>query len=47
MRCSQEDIGCSDEKRFLLELEFIQCLSNPHYLNCKYDGVVRDFHAGT
>ncbi|KAL3143943.1 hypothetical protein ABBQ32_003758 [Trebouxia sp. C0010 RCD-2024] len=33
VRCAQEAIGCSDEKRFMLELEFIQCLSNPQYLN--------------
>ncbi len=23
------------KKRFQVELEFVQCLSNPHYLNCK------------
>jgi len=23
-----------DEKRFLLDLEFIQCLANPSYLQC-------------
>lgn len=22
--------------RFQLELEFVQCLANPNYLNCKY-----------
>lgn len=22
--------------RFQVELEFVQCLANPHYLNCKY-----------
>lgn len=29
----------SDEQqrlRFQIELEFIQCLANPNYLNCKY-----------
>lgn len=31
--CSAQDIACSDERRFLLELEFVQCLSNPQYLN--------------
>ena len=28
------ETGCGDDERFLLELEFVQCLSNPHYLNC-------------
>jgi hypothetical protein len=23
-----------DERRFLLDLEFVQCLGNPKYLNC-------------
>lgn len=26
--------GCSDEARFVMELEMVQCLANPHYLNC-------------
>mmetsp|Transcript_47667 Transcript_47667/g.91002 ORF Transcript_47667/g.91002 Transcript_47667/m.91002 type:complete len:186 (-) Transcript_47667:254-811(-) len=25
--------GCSERERFLLELEFVQCLANPHYIN--------------
>ncbi len=25
------------QRRFLMELEFIQCLASPHYLNCKND----------
>ena len=45
VQCSQEVIGCSDEKRFMLELEFIQCLSNPQYLNCKCYFVVHYMHA--
>lgn len=34
----QGDVG--DEKdnreRFLLELEFVQCLANPGYINCEF-----------
>lgn len=26
--------GCSDQARFVMELEMVQCLANPHYLNC-------------
>ncbi len=26
--------GCSDARRFQLELEFVQCLASPDYLNC-------------
>ncbi|KAL0048919.1 hypothetical protein WJX82_002333 [Trebouxia sp. C0006] len=33
IRCSPQEVGCSDERRFLLELEFVQCLSSPQYLN--------------
>jgi mediator of RNA polymerase II transcription subunit 31 len=29
---SQNDIGCSDKRRFELELEFVQLLANPAYL---------------
>ena len=32
---SEAEIGCSHEQRFGLELEFVQCLANPHYLNCE------------
>lgn len=33
--CSYQDqTGVSEGARFVLELEFIQCLANPHYLNC-------------
>lgn len=28
-------MGCSDKERFALELEFVQCLANPQYLNCE------------
>lgn len=31
----QTHTGVSDDKRFAIELEFVQCLANPHYLNCK------------
>jgi hypothetical protein len=31
---SAELCGCSDEARFVMELEMVQCLANPHYLNC-------------
>lgn len=27
--------GCSDARRFELELEFVQCLASPDYLNCE------------
>jgi hypothetical protein len=27
--------GVTEEGRFVLELEFIQCLANPNYLNCE------------
>ncbi|KAA6419555.1 MAG: Mediator of RNA polymerase II transcription subunit 31 [Trebouxia sp. A1-2] len=33
VRCSPQEVGCSDERRFLLELEFVQLLSSPQYLN--------------
>ncbi|KAK9825384.1 hypothetical protein WJX81_007537 [Elliptochloris bilobata] len=32
-RVGSEETGCSDQQRFSLELEFVQCLANPHYLN--------------
>jgi hypothetical protein len=28
-------VGCNDKRRFELELEFLHCLANPGYLNCK------------
>ena len=28
------ELGCTEDERFLLELEFVQCLSSPQYLNC-------------
>lgn len=28
------DLSCSDSVRFTLELEFVQCLANPRYVNC-------------
>lgn len=31
----------ADRKRFVLELEFVQCLSNPDYLQCKYKTISR------
>lgn len=34
--CSYQDqTGVGEGARFVLELEFIQCLANPHYLNCR------------
>ncbi len=33
-RAGPDEAGCSDRERFALELEFVQCLANPHYLNC-------------
>lgn len=34
--CSyQSQTGVSEEARFVLELEFIQCLASPQYLNCR------------
>lgn len=32
---AESTTGCSNQKRFELELEFVQCLSSPQYLNCK------------
>ncbi len=29
-------MGCSDKRRFELELEFLHCLANPGYLNCEW-----------
>jgi hypothetical protein len=33
-RSAAELCGCRDEARFVMELEMVQCLANPHYLNC-------------
>ena len=31
-----------EKRRFQTELEFVQCLANPHYLNCEfYSGLMR------
>ena len=30
---TQADVGCSERERFLLELEFVQCLASPAYLH--------------
>jgi hypothetical protein len=35
-KCTEEDMGCSDQERGIIELEFVQCLANPHYLNCRH-----------
>jgi len=32
---AQED---PEKYRFQVELEFVQCLANPQYLNCTYTG---------
>lgn len=34
-RAGEIEVGCSDSKRFELELEFVQLLANPAYLNCE------------
>lgn len=31
----EAETGCSGTKRFEIELEFVQCLANPHYINCE------------
>lgn len=31
-----EETEEENKLRFMMELEFIQCLSNPYYLNCLY-----------
>lgn len=31
----EAETGIPDVKRFAVELEFVQCLANPHYLNCE------------
>lgn len=33
-RCTEQEVGCSSQDRAIIELEFVQCLANPHYLNC-------------
>jgi len=33
MASYQDQTGVGEDGRFVLELEFIQCLANPHYLN--------------
>jgi hypothetical protein len=35
IRSYQSQTGVSEEARFVLELEFIQCLASPQYLNCR------------
>lgn len=32
---TDKDVGTSGYERFALELEFVQCLANPLYLNCE------------
>lgn len=34
-RTGEAETGCSDQRRFELELEFLHCLANPGYLNCE------------
>ena len=31
--CTDSEIGCSPQQRAIIELEFVQCLANPAYLN--------------
>lgn len=33
----QQETDDQQKLRFQVELEFVQCLANPNYLNCKYD----------
>ena len=33
-----------NKRRFEIELEFVQCLSNPHYLNCESYYVFRAYY---
>lgn len=35
----EETAGCSETRRFELELEFVQCLASPDYLNCALESV--------
>eukprot|EP00959_Pyramimonas_sp_CCMP1952_P011947 252371-Pyramimonas_sp.AAC.1 len=32
-RATEAETGCSERERFLIELEFIQSLANPRYIN--------------
>mmetsp|Transcript_6500 Transcript_6500/g.8809 ORF Transcript_6500/g.8809 Transcript_6500/m.8809 type:complete len:93 (+) Transcript_6500:275-553(+) len=41
-KATEVDVGCDDKTRFQLELEFVQSLSNPRYLN--YLAQTRHFH---
>ena len=34
-RAGEAEVGAADAERFQLELEFVQCLANPNYLNCE------------
>ena len=34
--CTEQDVGCSEKERFTIELEFVQCLANPEYLQCRW-----------
>jgi hypothetical protein len=35
-RLGEGELGCSDIARFQCDLEFVQCLANPNYVNCKW-----------
>lgn len=37
-RSYRDQTQVGEDARFVLELEFIQCLANPHYLNCECVG---------
>lgn len=37
-RSYRDQTQVGEDARFVLELEFIQCLANPHYLNCECCG---------
>lgn len=32
----EEVAGVSDRDRFIAELEFVQCLASPQYINCEF-----------
>ena len=32
---TEEEVGCCSKERFVLELEFVQCLASPQYIYCE------------
>ena len=39
---TEKELGCTNKERFVIELEFIQCLANPQYLNCTFSDATID-----